>query len=58
MSKLYKPGEIADRSGQYEMVGPRGRRMGIERTVVRNEPLPPPLSKGMRYILTDRTKHK
>ncbi|TJW12730.1 MAG: hypothetical protein E5W82_16595 [Mesorhizobium sp.] len=28
------------RSGQYEIVGPRGGGSGQERTVVRNEPLP------------------
>jgi len=56
--KLYKPGQKAPISGQYEMIGPRGGRTGVERTVVRNEPLPPPESKGQKYRLADRTKHR
>lgn len=36
-----RPGQRPPGSGQYEMVGPRGGRTGIERTVVKNEPLPP-----------------
>lgn len=57
MKKTYKPGEKAPLSGQYEITGPRGGKTGIERTVVRGEPLPPPLQKGQRYVLVDRTKH-
>ena len=30
--ELKKPGEIAQRSGQYEITGPRGGGMGEERT--------------------------
>jgi len=44
--KLFKPGQKAPRSGQYEITGPRGGRTGVERTVTRNEPLPPPEEKG------------
>lgn len=43
-----KPGERANRSGQYEIVGPRGGRTGEERTVVKNQ----------HYVLVDPTKHK
>jgi hypothetical protein len=53
----YKPGEKAPRSGQYEIVGPRGGRTGDERTVVRREPLPPTPEKGQKYIIVDPTKH-
>lgn len=56
--KTYKPGERAPRSGQYEIVGPRGGRTGVERTVVDGEPLPPVLQPGQRYILVDPTKTK
>lgn len=56
--KLFKPGQKAPRSGQYEIVGPRGGKTGVERTVVRGEPLPPPESKGQRFRLTDPTKHR
>ena len=52
-----KPGTPAPRSGQYEIVGPRGGGTGKERTVVRNEPLPPPPKSGMGYVLVDPTKN-
>jgi hypothetical protein len=55
---LYKPGEKAKRSGQYEITGPRGGGTGKERTVVRDEPLPPTPEPGQRYRLVDPTKHK
>lgn len=58
MGKPYKPGEKAPRSGQYEIVGPRGGRKGEERTVVKGEPLPPTPKPRQQYRLVDRTKHK
>ncbi len=58
MSANQKPGETAKRSGQYEQVGPRGRRTGVERTVTRGEPLPPTPQRGMTYRLVDPTKTK
>ena len=57
MSKSYKPGQIAPRSGQYGLVGPRGGQTGTERTAVRGEPLPPTPKPGMTYVLTDPTKN-
>jgi hypothetical protein len=57
MSKTLKPGQTAEKSGQYEMVGPRGGRTGEERTVTKGEPLPPTPQKGQRYILVDPTRH-
>lgn len=51
------PGEKAPRSGQYEIIGPRGGNTGKERTVVKGEPMPPPPGKGMKYKLVDPTKH-
>ncbi len=57
MSAPLKPGSTAPRSGQYELVGPRGGRTGEERTVVRNEPLPPTPKAGMGYKLVDSTKN-
>ena len=56
--KTYKPGETAPASGQYEIVGPRGGRTGEERTVVKNEPMPPTPEKGQKFIIVDRTKNK
>lgn len=54
--KSYKPGEKAPFSGQYRIYGPRGGYTGIERTVVRKEPLPPTLAPGQAYRLIDKTK--
>ena len=58
MSKTSKPGETAPRSGQYEIIGPRGGRTGDERTVTRGEPLPPTPKSGQGYKIVDPTKHK
>jgi hypothetical protein len=58
MPKIYKPGEPAPRSGQYEQKGARGGSTGEERTVVKGEPLPPTPKPGMTYELVDPTKHK
>jgi hypothetical protein len=53
-----KPGQLAPRSGQYEIIGPRGGRTGAERTVVKDEPLPPTPKPGQTYIIVDPTKTK
>lgn len=57
MVKTFKPGEKAPRSGQYEILGPRGGKTGKERTVVKKEPLPPTPEKGQKYHMVDPTKH-
>ena len=57
MSKKLTPGTKAPASAQYEIVGPRGGRTGEERTVVRNEPLPPTPQPGQSYRIADRTKN-
>lgn len=58
MSKdLLKPGQRAPSSGQYEITGPRGGGTGVERTVTRGEPLPPPQQSGQKYRLVDPTKN-
>lgn len=57
MAKTYKPGETAPRSGQYEILGPRGGETGKERTVTKGEPLPPTPEAGQKYTLVDPTKH-
>lgn len=51
------PGDRTPRSGQYEIVGPRGGRTGDERTSTRGNPLPPTPKPGQRYTLVDPTKH-
>ena len=55
MLKRFKSGEKAPFSGQYELVGPRGGRTGVERTVVAGEPLPPAKAVGQEWILVDKT---
>jgi hypothetical protein len=55
--KSWKPGEKAPRSGQYQIVGPRGRR-GPERTIVKDEPFPPTLRPNQRFVLVDPTRTK
>lgn len=56
--KNLSPGEKANVSGQYEIVGPRGGSAGgKERTVTCGEPLPPTPKPGQKYVLRDRTKH-
>lgn len=56
---LHKPGEIADDSGQYRIVGPRGGDTGEgERTVTSGEPFPPTPQSGQRFRLVDRTQHR
>ena len=57
MSRVYKPGEQAPASGQYEIVGPQGGGTGKERTVVRGEPLPPTPKPGQGYKISDRTRN-
>jgi hypothetical protein len=56
-SKKLPPGTPAPVSAQYEIVGPRGGRTGVERTVVRGEPLPPTRAAGEGYRIADRTNN-
>jgi hypothetical protein len=58
MSTSLKPGEKAPKSGQYEVVGPRGGNTGTEVTGVKGKTLPPTPKPGMGYQLVDPTKHK
>ncbi len=57
MAKTYKPGEKAVTSGQYAIIGQRGGKTGVERTVVKGEPFPPTRRSGEKFILVDKTKH-
>ncbi|SOD98832.1 hypothetical protein [Caenispirillum bisanense] len=58
MANIYKPGQETPKSGQYEIVGPRGGRTGVERTSTAGNPLPPTEKAGQGYILVDPTKHR
>lgn len=55
--KKLTPGTPAPMSGQVEIVGPRGGRTGVERTVVRGKPLPPTPNVGETYRIADRTNN-
>lgn len=58
MPKPLRPGQKAPASGQYQIIGPRGGQTGKERTVTKNEPLPPTPLPGQTYKIADRTKNK
>ena len=58
MSKLLKPGQTAQRSGLYDVIGLRGGDTGKQITAVKGKTLPPQKKDGMSYQLTDAAKHK
>lgn len=58
MAPNLKPGQAAPKSGQYEVVGPRGGTRGREVTGVKGKRLPPTQESGERYRLVDPTKHR
>ncbi len=53
----YKPGTPAPKSGQYDIIGPRGGNTGEERTSTRGNILPPTPKPGQTYRLVDPTKN-
>ena len=57
MSNL-KPGDKAPKSGQYEVVGPKGGHTGSEVTMPKNHTLPPTQKPGQSFVLVDPTKNK
>ncbi len=57
MAKNIRPGQSAERSGQYEIIGPRGGRTGEERTIPRGHTAPPTPKPGQTYHLVDPTKN-
>jgi len=53
-----KPGETVDRSGQYEIRGPRGGHTGVEVTLAKGETAPPTRERRQSFVLVDPTKNK
>lgn len=53
-----KPGQNAPKSGQYEIVGPRGGKTGVEVTIPKGHTAPPSPKPGQSYTLVDPTKNK
>jgi len=54
---MFKPGQTAPKSGQYERINRVGNSTGKEVTVTKGEPLPPTPKKGQTFRLVDPTKH-
>ena len=57
MAKKLTPGTPTPKSGQYQIIGPRGGQ-GPERTSTKGNPLPPTPKSGSAYKLVDATKTK
>jgi hypothetical protein len=53
-----RPGTRAPVSGQYERIGARGRRTGLEATVTEGAPLPPTPRPGETWKLARRSTRK
>lgn len=53
-----KPGQSAPKSGQYEIVGPRGGHTGKEVTLPKGHTAPPTPKPGQTYTIVDPTKNK
>lgn len=56
-SNNLKPGQTANVSGQYQIIGPRGGQ-GPERTIVAGNVAPPTPKPGSHFQLVDRTRTK
>ncbi|MBE6067757.1 MAG: hypothetical protein E7211_08705 [Clostridium lundense] len=53
-----KPGQSAPKSGQYEIIGPRGGHTGTEVTLPKGHTAPPTPKPGQTYTIVDPTKNK
>ena len=58
MHRVFRSGQDAPASGQYEEIGPRGGKTGHEVTSNKGQPLPPTRGPGRGYILVDRSRNK
>ncbi|AGK97401.1 hypothetical protein [Clostridium pasteurianum] len=57
MGKI-KSGQPAPKSGQYEIIGPRGGHTGQEVTLPKGHTAPPTPKPGQSYNIVDPTKNK
>ena len=57
MKNILKPVQTVPRSGQYEIIGPRGGETGEEITGVKGKTLPPTPKAGSSDKLVNATKH-
>jgi len=57
MQKIFNPGQITPKSGQYGIIGSKGGITGKEITAIEGKPLPPTHKPGQHYKLVDSTKH-
>lgn len=55
--RTFNVGEAAPASGQYEVLGPRRGKTGVEITLAKGKKFPPS-QKGTQYRICDRTKNK
>lgn len=58
MAKVYRPGNTAPISAQYEVVGPRGGSTNKEVQSTKGQPLPPTQKPGQGYVPVDPVKNK
>lgn len=58
MSKTFKPGTPAPKSGIYNLVGPRGGKTPEQVVSTQHHPLPPTPKPGQSYELAKSTHHQ
>lgn len=58
MNRPLSPGQDCPESGQYRVEGPRGGDRDREITAIKGNTMPPGQTRGERYVLVDKTKHR
>jgi hypothetical protein len=58
MSKTLRPGQLAPKSGIYDMLGPRGGHTGEQVVSTHSKPLPPTPKPGQSYQLAEPAHHQ
>ncbi len=56
--KVYRPGEVAGRSGEYRPVGPRGGVRHTEVTMVQGKRFPPLMDGCVGYVIWRPARNK